>query len=146
MDERESVRHARIELGNRSHAQGVRRKQRTTVRFSDAEWDRIVAAAALAKKRPGAWVAEVAHDTARERLRGVSAGRHALEELADQVRAMRNVLANIGGNLNDVARHANATHEVATIRAQAEAVLRVVRRVVARADETLGEVVGVLRS
>lgn len=146
MNEREFGQGAHVELGNRSHAQGERRKQRTTVRFTDAEWDRIVSAAALARKRPGAWVAEVAHDAARWRLRGLPAGRDALEGLADQVRSMRNVLANIGGNLNDVARHANTTHEVATIRSQAEAVLRMVRRVVGRADETLGEVAGVLRS
>jgi hypothetical protein len=146
MNEREFGQGADVELGNRSHAQGERRKQRTTVRFTDAEWDRIVSAAALARKRPGAWVAEVAHDAARWRLRGLPAGRDALEGLADQVRSMRNVLANIGGNLNDVARHANTTHEVATIRSQAEAVLRMVRRVVGRADETLGEVAEVLRS
>lgn len=146
MNEGESGQPAQFELGNRRHAQGERRKQRTTVSFTDTEWDRIVAAAALAKKRPGAWVAEAAHDAARWRLRGLPTGRDALEQLGDQVRSLRNVLANIGGNLNDVARHANTTHEVRTIRSQAETVLGMVRRVVGRADETLGEVVGLLQS
>ena len=91
-------------LKNREHAKGERRRQRTTVSYTDVEWARIVAAAALAGKRPGAWVAEVAHDAARWRLRGLPAGREVLVELAEQVRSMRNVLANIGGNLNDVAQ------------------------------------------
>lgn len=133
-------------LKNREQAKGERRKQRTTIWYTDAEWARIVAAAAMAGKRPGAWVAESAHDAARWRLRGLPAGREVLAELAEQVRSMRNVLANIGGNLNDVAKHANATHEVASIREQADAVLRMVRRVVGRADEQLGEVAEVLRS
>lgn len=134
------------ELKNREHAKGERRTQRTTISYTDVEWARIVAAAAMAGKRPGAWVAEVAHDAARWRLRGLPAGREVLVELANQMRSMRNVLANIGGNLNDVAWHANATHEVASIREQADAVLRMVRRVVGRADEQLGEVAEVLRS
>lgn len=133
-------------LKNGEHAKGERRTQRTTISYTDVEWARIVAAAAMAGKRPGAWVAEVAHDAARWRLRGLPAGREVLVELANQMRSMRNVLANIGGNLNDVARHANATHEVASIREQADAVLRIVRRVVGRADEQLGEVGEVLRS
>lgn len=134
------------ELKNREHAKGERRKQRTTISYTDTEWARIVSAAALAGKRPGAWVAEIAHDAARWRLRGLPAGREVLVELADQVRSTRNVLANIGGNLNDVAKHANFTHEVATIREQADAVLRMVRRLVSRADEQLGQVTEVLRS
>jgi hypothetical protein len=131
-------------LGNRGHARGERRRPRVAVAFTDAEWARIVAAAALGSKRPGAWVAQVAHDAARYRLGNMPGNRDALAALVEQVRSVRNVLANIGGNLNDVARHANTTHEVATVRVQAETVLRLVRRVVDRADEMLGELVGVL--
>lgn len=134
------------ELKNREHAKGERRRQRTTVSYTDAEWARIMSAAALAGKRPGAWLAEVAHDAARWRLRGLPAGREVLGELAHQVRSMRNVLANVGGNLNDIARHANSAHEVASIQEQADAVLRMVRRLVARADEQLGDVAKALGS
>jgi hypothetical protein len=118
------------ELKNREHAKGERRRQRATILYTDVEWARIVAAAAMAGKRPGAWIAEIAHDAARWRLNGLPAGREVLVELAEQVRSTRNVLANIGGNLNDVAKHANSTHEVASIREQADAVLRMVRRLV----------------
>jgi hypothetical protein len=134
------------ELKNREHAKGERRRQRATILYTDVEWARIVAAAAMAGKRPGAWVAEVAHDAARWRLRGLPAGREVLVELTEQVRSMRNVLANIGGNMNDVAKHANSTHEVASIQEQANAILRMVRRVVGRADEQLGAVADVLQS
>ncbi|MFL6120226.1 hypothetical protein [Actinophytocola sp.] len=134
------------ELKNREHAKGERRRQRATILYTDVEWARIVAAAAMAGKRPGAWIAEVAHDAARWRLSGLPASREVLVELAEQVRSTRNVLANIGGNLNDVAKHANSTHEVASIREQADAVLRMVRRLVSRTDEQLGQVTEVLRS
>ena len=54
-----------------------------------------------------------------------------------EVMETRRVLRNIGGNLNDVAKHANATGElhVATAR-----VLELVARAVARTDEAVGHV------
>lgn len=66
-----------------------------------------------------------------------------LIELAAQVRSVRNVLANIGGNVNDISKHANSTHELDTIRLQAETALPMARRLVGRADEELGEVAGI---
>lgn len=145
-EEREPLARAEDQLRNREHAKGERRRQRTTVHFTDTEWALIVSVAAVDNLRPGAWVAQVSYDLAKARMRGVPTDRRALVAAAEQVRSMRNVLANIGGNLNDVARHANSTHEVETIRAQALGVLRIVHRVVQEADRILAEVSGVLRS
>lgn len=66
--------------------------------------------------------------------------RGAVDELLAELRQHRRVLTNIGGNLNDVARVANATGTIASPVAAAVTVLRLVRNVVLGADELLRRV------
>lgn len=54
---------------------------------------------------------------------------------------LRRILRNVGGNLNDVARHANSTGTLAGETAQVQAL---VARVVLRVDAALSEVGGML--
>lgn len=67
--------------------------------------------------------------------RGVTSDRGLVRALLEELRQHRRVLTNIGGNLNDLARVANATHEIAVATA-AQTVLRLVGNVV-RGSNTL---------
>ncbi|CAL9677714.1 hypothetical protein SUDANB95_08037 (plasmid) [Actinosynnema sp. ALI-1.44] len=49
------------------------------------------------------------------------------------------MLTNIGGNLNDVAKAANSTGDIGTAEVAA-AVLRLVRNVVRKSDETVAQI------
>jgi hypothetical protein len=104
------------------------------LRYTDDEWAAIVQVAALSAMRPGAWAQQAAYDAARSRLRGATQERGAIDELVAELRQHRRVLTNIGGNLNDVARAANATGTIENLVA-AQTVLRLVRNVVAGVDE-----------
>jgi hypothetical protein len=85
--------------------------------------------------RPGAFVSRAAQDAARVRLTGLKLDRSLLAELHKAITDQRHQLAKIGGNLNDVAKHANSTHEVETVRAQAQAILAIVLRRVNEAEQ-----------
>ncbi|ORM35497.1 hypothetical protein BFL43_09255 [Williamsia sp. 1135] len=60
-------------------------------------------------------------------------------ELLDEVRRLRRLMGNVAGNLNDVARHANSTGQLAP---ETAAVLDFVRRTNERTD---AELMGLLR-
>jgi hypothetical protein len=70
-------------------------------------------------------------------LAGGSATAFAVMELRAELAEARRVLTNIGGNLNDVARHANSTGE---LHAGTVAVQALVARVVERVEATVGHV------
>lgn len=135
---------ARVHRGYREHSRRGKRTRRGAVYFDDLEWALVVQAAALENKKPMAWLSQVAGDAAASRLRGVPTDRAVLTTLAGEVRALRTALARIGGNLNAVAAHANSTGEVASIGAEAQSVLRLVRRMVNRSEEQLVAVARVL--
>jgi hypothetical protein len=117
-----------ISQRNREHSQHGRRKQRTSLSFNDAEWAVIEQAAALEGLRAGAYVSRMGLDAARARVTGSTVDRGVLTQLYEALTHHSNQLAKIGGNLNDVARHANSTHEVETVREQALAIMEIVRR------------------
>jgi hypothetical protein len=58
--------------------------------------------------------------------------------LRSELMEARRVLANIGGNLNDVARHANSTSELHAATGDVQAL---VARVVSRVESVVGHVV-----
>jgi hypothetical protein len=104
-------------------------------RYSDSEWAVIVVAAALDGRPPNAWAQQAAYEAAVQASRGATTDRDAVFALEAELRQHRRVLTNVGGNLNDVARVANATHEIAVASAT-QSVLRLVGNVV-RASDTL---------
>jgi len=89
--------------------------------------------------RPGAWAQLAAHDAAIRQLRGAASDPSAVDELVAELRQQRRVLTNIGGNLNQLARAANATGVIENPAAMA-AVLRLVRNVVHATDELIDRV------
>jgi hypothetical protein len=113
---------------NREHSRRGKRKQRTSLSYDNVEWSVIEQAAALEGLRPGAFVSRTALDAARVRVTGVLLDRGVLVKLHEALAHHSNRLAKIGGNLNDIAKHANSTHEVATVREQALAIQAIVRR------------------
>jgi hypothetical protein len=121
--------------GYREASTAGKRVARGVMRFNDAEWAIIVQVAAVADMRPGAWAQEAAHEAARREHRGELTDRTAVAELIDELREHRRILRNIGGNLNDVAKAANATGQIENA-AVAAAVLRLVGNTV-RASDTL---------
>ena len=110
------------------------RPHSVNVWLSDLELAAVTVAAARAGRAVSAWVGEAAFAAATQG-RGPArswAGRMqalmmASQELADARRLVRNV----GGNLNDVAKHANATGE---IHAGTRQVLGMVARAVTRVE------------
>lgn len=122
----------------RSRAEGGR-PHAVSVSLSDLELAVVAAAAAKEGVAKGAWLGEVGVRTAKQE--------HAPPELTAwgpvmtqliveraELMEARRVLRVAGGNLNDVARHANSTGEVhaATLR-----VLERVQRTVDRVDEVV---------
>jgi hypothetical protein len=128
-----------VELGYRKQSVGGRREPRGLLRYTDDEWAVIVQVAALASMRPGAWAQQAAYDAALRAHRGMVPDRAVVEGLLVELRQHRRVLTNIGGNLNDVARAANATGAIENPVAAAT-VLRLVRNVVLGADELIRRV------
>ncbi|SFQ31348.1 plasmid mobilization relaxosome protein MobC [Amycolatopsis rubida] len=111
----------------RGHSHDGPRRPRTSLAYNDVEWSIIEQAAALDGRKPGSWASLAALDAARMRVSGVVLDRGVLSKLYVAVTDLSNQLAKIGGNLNDVAKHANSTHEVETVREQALAILERVR-------------------
>ena len=126
-------------LGCRRHPPAGRRQPRGSLRYTDAEWAVIVQAATAERMRPGPWVQQIAYDAAKRRQRGGQLERAAIEMLVAELRQHRRVLTNVGGNLNQLARAANATGLVENPVAAAT-VLRLIRNVVAGADEVIGRI------
>jgi hypothetical protein len=104
-------------------------------RYSDPEWAVIVVAATLAEMPPNAWAQQAAYEAALHASGGATTDRDTVRALEAELRQHRRVLTNVGGNLNDIARVANSTHEIA-IAAAAQSVLRLVGNAV-RASDTL---------
>ena len=108
--------------------------------YLSGEERRVIAVAAdRAALRPGAYIAATAVRTARDdvaparsedaavRPAAIGITRESIAELRD----LRRLMGNVAGNLNDVARHANSTGEVAE---QTAAVLDFVRRATLRLE------------
>jgi hypothetical protein len=117
--------------------------------MSDEELGLVSRAAAAAGLALGAWLVEAGVAAARAAAEGPGqpVGRESaplgLALLRAELAEDRRVLRNVGGNLNDVARAANATGEVA---AETVAVLGLVSRAVRRVDDTVDRVVGVVQA
>jgi hypothetical protein len=126
-------------LGNRDHAAGEKRERRGALRYTDREWMVITAVAVREGKRPGAWAQQAAYDAAWYTLHGQPGYREQTVRVIEQLRQLRNVLANIGGNVNDLAKAANSTGEIETVQVLGRT-LRIVRRVAADAAATLNDV------
>ena len=122
--------------GYRRHSAAGVRQQRGMLRYSDAEWAVIVRAAERAGMRPGPWAQRAAYQAAARDQANQALDEDRVAALLVELRQHRRVLTNIGGNLNDVARAANATGAITNL-AAAQTVLRLVSRVVATADEVL---------
>jgi len=141
MNDNESAPVARTDSGSasirrlkrREHSQHGPRKPRTPLTYNDAEWLIIVQAAARDGIQPGSFVSQAALDAARMRMDGRVLDRELLTKLLEAVSHHSVQLAKIGGNLNGVARHANSTHEIETVREEALAIMAIVRRRVAEA-------------
>lgn len=141
---------AKASRGHRPHVQAGRRT-RSEVYLSTEERATIEVAAGRAGLRRGAYVAAAAVRAARADLAGASAtaaGDSAdpvpltvseARELIEEVRTVRRLTGNLAGNVNDLARHANSTGELADDTA---ATLAYLRRFNSRFDD---ELMGLLR-
>lgn len=109
------------------------------VALSDAELAVVKEAAARAGLAAGAWLGETGVRTAEagEPESRVSGGLAALAPLYSELMEQRRVLRNVGGNLNDVARHANST---GVLHPSTERVEQLVARVVERVDLAVEQV------
>ncbi|GAA1292135.1 plasmid mobilization protein [Saccharothrix xinjiangensis] len=127
-----------VRLGNREAVPSgtAKRRARTSVSFTDIEWAAITIAASLDGMRAGAWIARVAFDEAAHHNSGARLDRDAFAALAAAVQEQRRVLANVGGNLNQLAKATNATGGIDNPEAAAR-LLGLVRRVVGSTDELL---------
>lgn len=109
------------------------RSRKVYVALSDEEFTRIAAMAAGQNLAPGAWLGMVGLELTRSPARGeeLTSGRaartQALLEVYAALMDSRRILRNIGGNLNDVARHANSTGTLPVETRQVQAI--VARRV-----------------
>lgn len=135
--------------GHRAHLPEGRRTPAQVWLSTDERAVVEVAAGAMGLKR-GAFVAAAAVRAARAIVAGREAGPGAAgagsptspvplnvaeaRELLDEVRQLRRLMGNVAGNLNDVARHANSTGELAP---ESAAVLDFVRRTNTRVDDEL---------
>jgi hypothetical protein len=126
----------------RRHVQGGR-PHVFSVSFSEDEFGVVCEAAGRDGLAPGAWVSEAAVRSARNTVVGAElpagwgAAMQRLMPLQAELAEHRRVLRNVGGNLNDVARHANSTSEVHPATAN---VLAIVARVVNRVEAAIGHV------
>ncbi len=124
--------------GHRSHSPEKRTHRLREIAFAPSEWAMILAAAGTAGMRPGAFVGMTAVAAAKayaRRRQGDVAARNSGEllslvdevrALAEEARELRRLLGNVAGNVNDIAKHANSTHELQAL--QADAVLTHLRR------------------
>ena len=123
----------------RSPAPGGR-NQTVMVAFSDLEMAKVVVGAGRDDLAVGAWVGMAALEKADElrpaTARGAGPEMQRLMELRAELMENRRVLRNVGGNLNDIARVANSTGEVAP---QTTRVQGMVERSVERIDACVVE-------
>lgn len=94
----------------------------------------------------GAWVGEAALRVARQGVTPTSSAgedMQALMVMRAEVMEHRRLLRNVGGNLNDVARHANST---GAIHVSTTRVLSRVEDLVARVDELVGNLDALTRA
>jgi len=112
---------------------------RGRLRYSDLEWATIVVAAARSGMAPNAWAQQAAYDAAMSVGHGVTTDRDSVLALQEELRQHRRVLANVGGNLNDVARVANSTGEIA-VASTALTVLRLVGNVVHASNDLIHDI------
>lgn len=124
------------------------RRQQVTVWLSDAELAAVTDSAERVGMAAGAWLGQVGTAAAAGgevsvlQPRAGAAGRAQmvvaeLVRLQKELRETRRVLRNVGGNLNDVARAANSTGELA---AETAAVQQLVARVVASVEQSVNAV------
>ena len=124
------------------------------VAFSTMEMAKVVLAAGRDDLALGAWVGETAVARAEEDRPAVPAPRRAvgrsvgtvmqdLMAMRAELMENRRVLRIAGGNLNDVARHANSTGEIAP---QTGYVQDKVARAVADVDAAVARVDGIVRA
>ena len=109
-------------LAYRGHSTTGRRRPRGLMRYSDAEWAVISVTAARDGMVASAWAQQIAHEVARRRQHGELPDHAAVDEVLEELRALRRQLRNIGGNLNDLTKVADSTGEVDGV-ARLEAVL-----------------------
>lgn len=121
--------------GNRGHSTTPRNRPVQCL-FNDDEMALVDAAAGQRRLRPGAWVAQIAVDEARREAGESKGDRDALVALRQELAGIRRLLGNIGGNLNDVARHANTTGELSVA---TSSVLEEVRRQARSLDGLIDE-------
>lgn len=137
----------------RARAEGGR-PHSVRVSLSDAEMAQVRAAAARDGVSTAAWLGEAGLRVARSESGAAPAAAwgtvmQQLMVLRGELMEHRRVLRNAGGNLNDVARHANSTGELhpataAVQRLVARAVGQV-EQAVAQVDTALGKAAGQLR-
>lgn len=131
---------ARTVRQRRQRAEGGR-PHTVRVSLSEAEYAAIHAAAIRAGQADGSWLGDLGsrsatqpHEAAPPQEWGEAL--QALMSTSGELAEDRRVLRNVGGNLNDVARHANTGPELHEATAQ---VVAMVERAVARIDATLDE-------
>jgi hypothetical protein len=113
------------------------------VLYSSEELALVTEAAARDGMAVSAWVGEAGVRAARVAVAGPQlpaswgSAMQRLMPLQAELAEHRRVLRNVGGNLNDVARHANSTSEVHPATAN---VLAMVARVVNRVEAAIGHV------
>lgn len=134
--------------GYRAHTTEASPRTRQEVYLSAEERLVIEVASGQEKLKPGAFIAAAAVRAARAAVGGRSEASgpgvgtgpedspvpleiSQARELLDEVRQVRRLMGNVAGNLNDVAKHANSTGELAP---HTEAVLDFVRRTNERVD------------
>lgn len=139
---------AKAARGHRPHVE-VGRRTRVACWLSPEEQQMVEVASGMMGLRRGGFIAAAAVRAARAAI----ASRQELEEagedvpstpvplevseareLLDEVRQLRRLMGNVAGNLNDVAKHANSTGELAP---QSQQVLDFVRRTNSRVDDEL---------
>lgn len=141
----------------RGHRPHVKEGRRTTseVYLSTEERATIEVAAARAGLRRGSYIAASAVRAARSDLAGQGIAVGATDESVsiaqtpitaretiEELRALRRLLGNIAGNVNDLARHANSTGE---LKAETSSTLAYVRTFNDRLDDELMAVLRRLR-
>lgn len=128
----------------RARADGGR-PHKVTVMYSELELGKVVAAAVRADLAPGAWLGEVgvraADASVPEAAPTWGPAMRELMMLRAELTDARRVLRVTGGNLNDVAKHANSTGELhaatAHVQARVEQVVTGVEHAVRTLDTAL---------
>ncbi|TLW89232.1 hypothetical protein FFT09_22660 [Saccharomonospora piscinae] len=110
------------------------RRPRGRLRYTDTEWAVICRVAAAAGMRPGAWAQQAASEVAVAVDRGRPLDRDVVDALVAELLEHRRVMANIGGNVNQLATAANTAGYAEAALAAGE-LLRLVRRVILGSEQ-----------